>query len=102
MSWTGDGTLAVVPMSIKCEGARNTAEVGKYSFSPRLAEKCETGNLPYTKAQLMGSFAALQSKLILDNYLIVHLNVVRFVWDKRSRKVMENESLQRLREEIGT
>ena len=55
--WTGDRKLAIVPISSSYIKKTKTANIDDYEF---IRKRRETGNLLYTKAQLMRLFAELQ------------------------------------------
>ena len=96
--WTGDRKLAIVPISGGYIKETKTAKIDDYGF---IRKRRETGNLLYTKAQLMRSFAELHGEISLDNYDIVHLESVKF--DRLQEKtIMIDESFEKLRDAIGT
>jgi hypothetical protein len=97
--WTGDGKLAIVPISSRYIKETKTANIDDYEF---IRKKRETGNLLYTKAQLMRSFAELHGVISLDNYDIVHLKSVMFEPLETKKTIMEDKSFEKLRDEIGT
>lgn len=96
--WTGDRKLAIVPISGGYIKETKTAKIDDYEF---IRKKHETGNLLYTKAQLMRSFAELYGEISLDKYDIVHLESVKFD-DVQKKTIMIDESFEKLRDAIGT